>query len=284
MKLVSVDPKVGSVAGGNVVLLQGDGFSERAQVFFGEIPARVLAVDSGESHSRCYVQAPAHAAGTVDICLESNANRVLLPQCYAYRRAALAEESELTRLIRTLLRQLKHHLLENVSMTVAVDYAGPGEGDLQTAAMAKLPALVLTGPDIATNRVYITHESLELADGRGSFMHYRPPSTVDLSFTLLGAAASTVELLNLLSAASHFVRHQDWLTMPRDPAHPSLGEVRWELDPWGETRTQLEGPDGVRAFSCGFVVRGFDFESAQPQGLHQAVDTVRIRAEGRNNG
>jgi hypothetical protein len=51
----------------------------------------------------------------------------------------------------------------------------------------------------------------------------------------------------------------------------SRGTVRWELDADGEFRTQLAGKEDVRAFTCGFVVRGFDVDEGLPLDLGKRV-------------
>ncbi|MEL6220994.1 MAG: transcription factor, partial [Pseudomonadota bacterium] len=55
--------------------------------------------------------------------------------------------------------------------------------------------------------------------------------------------------------------------------------VRWELDPQGDFRTQLDGPGGVRAFSCTFVVRGFDLDEGLPLDLSRAVDATELQTD-----
>jgi hypothetical protein len=51
------------------------------------------------------------------------------------------------------------------------------------------------------------------------------------------------------------------------------------MDPQGEYRTRLDGPDDVRAFNCGFVVRGFDLDEGLPFDLGKAVDTTELETE-----
>ena len=37
-----------------------------------------------------------------------------------------------------------------------------------------------------------------------------------------------------------------WIEMPRDPGDAAKGDVRWEMDPDGDFRTRLDGPDDER--------------------------------------
>ena len=64
--------------------------------------------------------------------------------------------------------------------------------------------------------------------------------------------------------------------LQRDPADASRGSVRWELDADGEFRTQLAGKDDVRAFTCGFVVRGFDVDEGLPLDLGKRVTETEL--------
>lgn len=162
-------------------------------------------------------------------------------------RPAVARESDLTRAICQLLRELKRHVLANVSATIGVDYDDTTLDGLNVIAMAKVPSLVLSGPTLQPSR--------------------KPPYTVDLVFTLTAASKRTVELFNLMAAVATFLNRNRWLELQRDPTDAARGTVRWELDADGEFRTQLAGKDDVRAFTCGFVVRGFDVDGDPARGF-----------------
>ena len=63
------------------------------------------------------------------------------------------------------------------------------------------------------------------------------------------------------------------------PRTGDAGTVRWEMDPEGDFQTRLDGPDDVRAFNCGFVVRGFDIDEGLPLDLGKAVLELDVGAE-----
>ena len=198
--------------------------------------------------------------------------------------ANLVQESDLTRLVRKLLRQLKTEILENTSITVAVDYDDTTADGLDIVAIATLPSLVLSGPRLRENRFFATNEPVELLVP-GSYAkqwdQFGPVHTVDLGFTITGASRSTVELLNLMAATASFLNRNRWLELNRDPNQADAGTVRFEMDPESELRTHLNGADGVRAFTCGLVVRGFDIDEGELLGRTRLVDQVRLSAEGR---
>jgi hypothetical protein len=51
------------------------------------------------------------------------------------------------------------------------------------------------------------------------------------------------------------------------------------MDPDGELQTRLDGPDDVRAFTWGFVVRGFDIDEGLPADLGRAVGETVLETE-----
>jgi hypothetical protein len=186
------------------------------------------------------------------------------------RAPTVAREADLTRIIRQLLRELKRQVLANVSATVSVDYDDTTLDGLNVIAMAKVPSLVLSGPTLRPNRFYsanVAHEDVVGGVSGPELVRRKPPYTVDLVFTLTAASERTAELFNLMAAVATFLNRNRWLELQRDPADASRGSVRWELDADGEFRTQLAGKDDVRAFTCGFVVRGFDVDEGLPLDL-----------------
>ncbi len=74
-----------------------------------------------------------------------------------------------------------------------------------------------------------------------------------------------------MAAVATFLNRNRWIELQRDPSDAARGTVRWELDADGEFRTQLAGKDDVRAFTCGFVVRGFDVDEGLPLDLGKRV-------------
>ena len=180
---------------------------------------------------------------------------------YGYRRPSIVEESDLARLVRTVLRDLKRQVMENVSLTVSTDYDDDTSDGLNIAMVSKLPALVLVGPELAESRPYSTNVPAEEAAGEDIFNRRLPPRTVDLEFTLVGVSDHTMQLLNLMSACSRFFARNTRIEMPRDQADPSKGSVRWDMDlvePFKVTGRPSES--NVRSFSGTFAIRGFDVD------------------------
>jgi len=294
--LTGISPATGPTGGGDVVRLTGTGFAPEVAVLFGDAPAEVLSVREEAGVSLADARTPAHADGVVDVTIRNldvdgasvPGGEATLAGAYRFLRPRIVAESDLTRLVRTLLRELKRQVIANVSMTVSVDYDDTTVDGMSVIAISQLPSLVLSGPRVVENRFFSTnepHEDVVPGASGPELMRRRPPYTVDLSFTLTAASDRTVELLNLMAAAATFLNRNRWVELPRDPDDPAAGTTRWEMDPEGEFQTRLDGRDDVRVFSCGFVVRGFDIDEGLPLDVGKAVadaelDTVAVPPGG----
>jgi hypothetical protein len=215
--------------------------------------------------------APIGDAGPADVVLRNLADdgvpipgeEVTLAGGFTYQLPPLAAESDLARLVRTLLRELKRQVLPNVSLTVQTDFDAQTGDELHIAELASLPALVLVGPELREDRFHSLNQLPEVAGSPGTVLRRRVPYTVDLAFTIIGASDHTVELLNLMAATQLFFHKNKFLEMSRSPASPLGGRVRYEMDlaPDGDLRVTSQPNDSnVRSFSGSFVVRGFDLE------------------------
>jgi hypothetical protein len=280
--LTALGPAAGPASGGDLVRLHGVGFAARVQVLFGGVAATVLNVREEGGESFADVRTPAHPPGAVDATLRNldaegapvPGEEASLASAYRFERAPIVREADLTRVVRALLRELKRQVIENVSASVALDYDDTPSDGLNVVAIARLPSLVLSGPRLVENRFFSTNEPNEdtVAGPSGpELQRRRPPFTVDLGFTITAASDRTVELLNLLAATATFLNRNRWLVLDRDPADPTLGAVRWEMDPDGEVRTRLDGEGEVRVFTAGLVVRGFDVDEGLPAEVGKAV-------------
>jgi hypothetical protein len=279
--LTSVSPASGPASGGDLVTVRGT-FGSRIAVRFGDALATVVSVRDEGDVSIAQVRTPTHAEALVDVTL-SNVDAVGTPVvgesialagAYKFLRPRIVREAELTRLIRTLLRELKRQVMENVSLSVAVDFDDTPLDGLDVTAIAKLPSLILSGPRIKENRFYSSNTLEEeiVAGANGpEIRRRRPPFTVDLEFAITGASDRAVELLNMMTAVAAFVDRNRWLSMDRDPGEASKGAVRWEMDASGELQTNLEGKDDVRAFTWGLVIRGFDIDEGLALDIGKAV-------------
>lgn len=287
--VTSVQPAGGPSSGGDLVRLVGTDLSDRVRVLFGGTAAEVLSVRDEAGFRVVDLRTPVHPVGVVDVELLNldaagdpvPGESIILPAAYRFSRPTVAREADLTRVIRQLLRELKRQVLGNVSATVSVDYDDTTLDGLNVIAMAKVPSLVLSGPTLRPNRFYsanVAHEDVVGGVSGPELVRRKPPYTVDLVFTLTAASERTAELFNLMAAVATFLNRNRWIELQRDPTDASRGSVRWELDADGEFRTQLAGKDDVRAFTCGFVVRGFDVDEGLPLDLGKRVAEPELLA------
>lgn len=280
--IINVSPSLGPTAGNLLVEIVGAGFqlptpelasatstpTPTVGVLVGLRSARDVRV-FGADRLTCIV--PASDAGSADVVVQNlDANGEPIPgglaiarDAFTYVRQSLAVEADLTRLVRALLHELKRQVLDNVVLTVHTDFDADAGAELHLATIARLPALVLVGPELAEDRFFSLNQQPELAIGSGHFVQRRVPYTVDLGFTVIGVSDHTTGLLNLMAATQLFFHRNPYLELDRDPAAPSAGRVRYEMDIArdGDLRvTSQPNPSNVRSFSGRLVVRGFDLE------------------------
>lgn len=283
--IVSVTPASGPTGGRNLVRLKtnnarlppdppatgfvGGTFLRTVRVEFGGIEATDVRV-FGQGSVTCL--APIHDPGTFDVVLTNlDDNGDPIPgevatkvDAYRFRRPNLTAQDDLTRLVRTFIQELRRQVIDEVSLTVSTDFDDSTEDFLNIARIAKLPALVLVGPDINENRFFSTNEKQQIELPDGTVEIRRSPYTVDLLFECIGIADLKAQILNLMAAFTKFINRNKFLEMDRDPADPSLGKVRYEMDfteEGGEpSSTDRLNDSNVRSFAGNIIIRGFDLE------------------------
>lgn len=276
LSITNIVPNVGPTAGHTLVEVLGRGFGARGpQLDTDRRAVHVLLRDRRATDVRVLADdrlaclTPAGAPGPADVVIAraggdaGNDEVAIAVDGFTYVRQALAVEADLTRLVRTLLQDLKRQVIENVVLTVHTDFDAETGLEVHLASVARLPALVLMGPELAENRFYSMNELGERVTGPGQFEQRRAPYTVDLGFTVIGVSDHTTELLNLLAATQLFFHRNPYLALDRDPANPGAGRVRYELDVPrdGDLKvTSQPNTSNVRSFSGRVVVRGFDLE------------------------
>ena len=281
--ITSLTPPTGPTGGRTLVDVAGSGFrlppppppsgptpppAPTVQILIGGREATNVRVRASD---RLTFISPIGDAGAVDVVLRNldddgvpiPGEEVTLAGGFTFEMPALAAESDLARLVRTLLRELKRQVVPNVSLTVQTDFDAQTGDELHIAELAALPALVLVGPELREDRFYSLNQLPEVAGAPGTVLRRRVPYTVDLAFTIVGASDHTVELLNLMAATELFFHKNKVLEMARNPASPLSGRVRYEMDfaADGDLRvTSQPNESNVRSFSGSFVIRGFDLE------------------------
>lgn len=237
-------------------------------VTIGGVPATAVAVYSATSLS-CV--AAAHDEGAVSIVVQNldSAGAPIAGETatasglLTYKRAALTDESDFTRLTRALLRELKRQVVDNVVLTVATDYdSTPGGSAFNIAEFASLPALVVNGPiSIDDDRPYDDILRPIQATGPTSWERRRTFKTVDVSYRVVGLDDKMVRAHNLLTLVLQFFHLNTTLRLDRDPADLSKGHVDYELTTSGDfSFTTQPNTSDLRSFSGTVIIRGFQIE------------------------
>lgn len=144
-----------------------------------------------------------------------------------YKHPALTDDLDLLRAHVAVVQILRQQILDNVVMFVSVDYA---ETPFEATMLTKVPALLLSGPTITTSdAVYVQNTDIEVSTSPG-FASFEAPEFVDLEYDLVGVTNNMRQLVNLQGVMQRFFRKTRKLSMPRDPADLSKGNVTYILE------------------------------------------------------
>lgn len=176
------------------------------------------------------------------------------------RRVDLALDSDLNRMERTLIKELRRQVLENVLKTAAVDFDGTPGGIFDVPDIGALPALAIQGPQVVDNRPYDL--DLTLTTKSGSTWTRRDTfKTVNLTYRFVAMDNKQARNMNLFTLMLQFLQNNPTIEMPRDEGDPSKGTVQYELAQVGEFTTFTgSSSSDIRGFSGSLVIRGFQVE------------------------
>jgi len=183
---------------------------------------------------------------------------------YAVERPSLAEVPYFQRVIGELITMMRRHLLVEVHLTSSRDY-DDDPADLKRK-LSTLPCIHLTGPNTNLNRFYsVNREDCEEDSGDPDvWLRKKEPVTVDLEFRVVGWADSMRHLSALGQAVVLMFRDVKWIEILKDPAQPSLGTVRYELEMpfFGQPDYNTEpSTDDLRNFRATVQIRGVHIDS-----------------------
>jgi hypothetical protein len=214
---------------------------------------------------------PDYGEGLVDVTVRNvdedgvviGAETITAEDAYRYQRQQLTNESDLSRLVRTLVQELRKQVVANVSTSTHSDFDFDVSDELSIVDVANLPALVIFGPMLQENRFFSRNVPTVTEGTGGELIVRRVPDTDDLMFSFVGISDQKIEALNLQVAMRQFFKKNKWLALQRDPSDSSFGFVKYEMQldaagmPFNSTADQKSN---LRSFSGSFVVRGFDHE------------------------
>lgn len=279
--ITTIAPETGPTGGWSLIEIAGTNFRlptspppagpvpprpQSVQVLFGTTAAMRVDV---LSTTRLRALTPIHDVGIVSVTVRNiydsglpiPSETVTKANAFTFQRPVLTVESDLARLVRGLIQELRRQIILGIGPLVHTDFDSTPSDGLNVTECAKLPTIVVTGPDVAENRFFSINEPQEYLTGDAVFSRARVPQTVDLTFQFVAASDSAVELLNLEHATLQFFQRTKWVYMLRNAVDPTLGAVRYELTMTSPFKAaSLPNESNLRQFNGEFVVRGFDVE------------------------
>lgn len=281
--IINVIPSGGPTSGWTLVEIYGSNFRlppDPPEGGVAPVPGPTVRVEFGGTEAqevkvispiRLIALTAARDPGDVDVTVTNldddgepiPGETVTATDAYTYALPDLTVLSTTARVTKALIQELKRQVLDEVVLTEHTEWDENPEDGLDIAAVAKLPALILTGPETPENKEYRTAVEATHDSTAGTFLRMRTPDTIDLDFGLVGVTDSTIQLLNLLEAVKLFLKKTTTLSILRDPNDPDSGLVTYELriPAGGDFRVaSLPNLSNVRNFSGRVTVRGVDLE------------------------
>jgi len=167
------------------------------------------------------------------------------------------------RVVKTLLLELMRQIpFESVVQSVHTDYDSSTAGALNTVDLAKVPALIVSGPRVSRSHgAYHIKRRDDNSDGSNE-RRYDWPTTVDMGFDLLLVDNHKGRLLSLLDLVTIFPEENgNSLQLEKVVGDPSQGFHALDMD-W-ETFPQFNpeaGRDSISTASASIVIRGVPVE------------------------
>lgn len=285
LELFAISPGVGHTGGRTYVELSGAEFRvptvqpvgadgivpeppPTMRVLFGTAQALQVLVVS-DTLAFCLTP-PADEGGPVDVVVQTldDAGAVIatatLAACWRWQRPDLNEQSDLSRVIRAFIVELKRQILPNVNWPASSEYDDTSGDLLNEVKLAKLPAIVIASTSIEENAVHGTSEPMEIEDPSdpNGFVTMAAPIAVDIVMAIVGVSDNSVELINLASAVRRFFRKNPRITVDRNPEDASAGTVSYDIQ-WDPTPVEAQigsSVDNLRTFSGSARIVGFDIE------------------------
>jgi hypothetical protein len=225
--------------------------------------------------------------GTVSVTVENidddgnliAGETVTLPNAFTYLMPQLNSLTDTTlyKVNNTLIQLWQRDVCLNVVNHQSVEYDSD-TGDLRSVVdKAKLPAIVLLGPQTRQNRLF-TIQSDRIIDPalvpglpqEERFLIARAPYTLDLEYEVVGMAASRTVLLNLMEASFDFINKTPFIEINRGATEEELGKTKLDLG--------FPTPDS--AFDVDLLPNNSDLNTFRGKILLSGIDIERIDMPG----
>lgn len=268
--ITSILPITGLTAGRELATISGTGFNTdvdsdgvaRMGVKFGTLEASRVRVRSATSLD-CLT--PIADLGAYDVEVEDldTVETDSLSNAFTFARPVIAGgayNSDLWRVVEALIVELKRQVLEEVVLTTQVEFDDTTSDDLSHIRLAKVPALVLIGPDVSDSvgphaRVMEEFDHI----GGGSYERKRSIDVKTLRFMLHGVDDKTVRLVNLMREVISFFRRNGVLRVLSDPADQNSAIRELDMRPPNPSEWRMATSPNIhnqRHFSGEFSIIG----------------------------
>ncbi len=253
------------------------------------LSATATLVDEGPT-SGVEIESHAYGEGKVDVTIRNcdddgdsiPGETVVVADAYTYSRVQLATETNLARLVRKLIRELRKQIIPNVMLGVNTEYDQSTGDRMSLVMLAALPGIALNGPVLSEDRFFSLNGMVTTISEDGTVELRPAPYTVDLTFDMIGVSDSQVELLNLMALATQVIDRNPYLYLDRVDGNPGAGQVRYEFDfaAGGDFQTAAnENTSNIRSFSGSVVVRGVDLEDLAGFAGESIVEVTQVVEE-----
>lgn len=281
--VASVSPSRGHT-GGCLVRITGTNFREptepsnpsgplpeaapSVEVFFGAEQATTV---RWLSSTLLEVIAPGQDKGTVSVIVRNvdddgeliGAETAELEDAFEFAQPDLTVDQYPTRVIDQLILEMRRQILDEVVTLTHTDYDATPEDDLQITQLAKIPALILLGPELLDAPEIPANSEVEIDDGTetDTIDVYQRAEVKHLRFRLIGVTDNSRELFNLLSVTRLFFKKNPYVVVARDPEDADQGRNRHPV--FVETEPAARGApttSNLRQFTASFALHGVYFE------------------------
>lgn len=240
--ITTISPTTGLTAGRELATIAGTGFNTdvdsdgvaRMGVKFGTLEASRVRVRSATSLD-CLTPIADPAVYDLEVEDLDTTETDSLSSAFTFARPEIGGgtyNSDLWRVIEALIVELKRQVIEEVVLTTQVEFDADTADDLSIIKVAKVPAIVLVGPDVIDSagpysRVVEEFEHV----GGGSYERKRSVDVKNLRFMLHGVDDHAVRLFNLMREVISFFRRNAVLRVLSDPADPNSAVRELDMRP-----------------------------------------------------
>jgi hypothetical protein len=247
-----------------------------ASVTFDGVDADLVAV---LSHTRILAVTPAYEGhpntlpAVVDVVianLDDDGNPIggesaTLVEGFTFKRPDMTEVSALQWLSRQVLRDLRRNLIDNVALSSSPDWSDDPATSI--AAIAKLPAILIEGPELTRNTFYAYDDVRAAAFSDGVGLN-AAPLCADVTWDIILLARRKVEALNICDAALRLFRRRPMFVFPTGPTDSTPIECRRYLGDW---RAVDRFDDQVFAFESTLRLEALLFDDAEGMPVDEAL-------------